>query len=103
MRKLITTIGLTLYAMIAMPIPASATVAAPACPLQGDYVIAMTDARLLGWNEERSHLGPFPAAIPAGSYQLSVASYDEHSAKPDQWWSFPPPGAEILLPARRDR
>ena len=84
MRKLLTTVGLVLTAIAGLPVPASADTSTPACPLQGDIVVELTDTRLLGWNEDQNQLGPFPASIPAGTYDVTLASYDEHSAKPDQ-------------------
>jgi hypothetical protein len=84
MRKTVTIIGLILYAVLALPAPALADQAAPACPLQAEYVVEMTDTKLLGWNEEQAHLGSFQASIPAGTYELTLASWDDHSAKPDQ-------------------
>jgi len=84
MRKTVTIIGLILYAVLALPAPALADQAAPACPLQAEYVVEMTDTKLLGWNEEEAHLGSFQASIPAGTYELTLASWDDHSAKPDQ-------------------
>jgi hypothetical protein len=85
MRRLITTVGLVLCSLVAIPTPAFATDAArPACPLEGDYVVALSHDFLLGWNETQNRLGPFPAALPAGTYELTVASWDDHSEKPDQ-------------------
>lgn len=85
MKRILITISLILYSLIALPAPASGTDAAPpACPLQGDHVVALAQTFLLGWNQEQSRLGPFPASIPAGRYELTVASWDDHSDKPSQ-------------------
>lgn len=84
MKKLSIVTGLAAVLLLGLPVPAAAESGAPACPLTGDLVVELTDRQLLGWNDTENRLGPFAAAIPAGTYDLTLASYDDHSSKPQQ-------------------
>lgn len=83
MKKLSIVASLAATLLAAFPTPAGASTG-PACPLTGDHVVALTDRQLLGWNDTENRLGPFPAVIPAGTYELTLASFDDHSSKPQQ-------------------
>ncbi|NNL69511.1 MAG: hypothetical protein HKO70_06075, partial [Acidimicrobiia bacterium] len=89
MKKLITVLTIAASVVGVSAAPAAASANAPACPATGDYVVKLTHRQLLGWNDTENRLGPFPVEIPAGTYQLTLASYDDHSVKPGQGHTQP--------------
>ena len=64
---------------------------AATCPVSGDHVIRIGD--LLFNRDGDDVAGPFPASIPAGTYRVTLVSYDDHSLTPpkvapnEQWFA----------------
>ena len=61
------------------------TVPSPSCPLTGDVVVPLSEDLLLAnRGEAASFFGPVDVDIPAGTYDIILASYDAHFIKVDQ-------------------
>lgn len=53
--------------------------------VEGRYIVEISQDRLLAnQSEDRAKIGPISTSIPAGNYKVTLASYDNHSSKPDQ-------------------
>jgi hypothetical protein len=93
MRKFAMVTTLMVIALFAVPIGAIATggtqnnATAATCPLPsgpGAYVVDISDQLMLAWDAGRSTAGPVPLALPAGSWDVHLVSYDDHSNKTHQ-------------------
>jgi hypothetical protein len=94
MRKTAVVTTLFVVALFALPLGAAATgggsdaeSAAATCPLptgSGAYVVDISTERLLAWDSAKSSAGPAAFSLPAGSYDVYLTSYDDHSNKTHQ-------------------
>ena len=54
------------------------------CPLTDGIVVEITSQKLLADSANRATYGPITVSIPAGTYDIALASFDDHTNKPDQ-------------------
>ncbi|MBT8200225.1 MAG: hypothetical protein KJO36_06895, partial [Acidimicrobiia bacterium] len=54
------------------------------CPLTSGIVVELTSAKLLADSSDRHSFGPIAVSIPAGTYDVTLASFDDHNNKPEQ-------------------
>ncbi|MGI9648596.1 MAG: hypothetical protein ACR2OI_08775 [Acidimicrobiia bacterium] len=113
MRKIAVVTTLFVVALFALPLGAAATgggsdssPAAATCPLptgQGAYVVDIGTERLLAWDSAKSTAGPAAFSLPAGSYDVYLTSYDDHSNKThqsqleEQWYLQGLAGASVVF------
>ncbi len=60
---------------------------APQCPTQsstGVTVVSISTELMLAWDSAKASAGPVPVSLAPGSYEVSVYSWDAHSAKTHQ-------------------
>ncbi|MEE9472613.1 MAG: hypothetical protein V3V82_01350 [Acidimicrobiia bacterium] len=97
MRKWSVATTLVLVAFFAIPATAgadgggagsgAAAPTAPQCPTQsstGVTVVNISTELMLAWDLAKASAGPVPVSLAPGSYELSVYSWDAHSAKTHQ-------------------
>ncbi|MBT8246285.1 MAG: hypothetical protein KJN73_00585, partial [Acidimicrobiia bacterium] len=91
MRKTAVATVLFVMALFAMPLGAAATgggsTDTPSCPLPtapGAVVVDISDELMLAWDTAKSTAGPVPVSVPAGSWDVYLTSYDDHSNKTHQ-------------------
>lgn len=92
MRKTAVVTTLFVIALFALPLGAAATGigvdnTSVTCPLPetaGAVVIDISDELMLAWDADRSTAGPVSVSVPAGSWDVFVVSYDDHSNKTHQ-------------------
>ncbi len=91
MRKLAAVTTIFVIASFAVPLAAAATggtsTASVTCPLPsgpGSLVVEISDELMLAWDAGRSMAGPVSVALAAGSWDVYLASYDDHSNKTHQ-------------------
>ncbi|NNC91607.1 MAG: hypothetical protein HKN80_03850, partial [Acidimicrobiia bacterium] len=93
MRKIAVITTLFVIALFAVPFGAGATgggsdaAASATCPLPsapGSHVVDISNELMLAWDAGKSTAGPVPLALPAGSWDVYLVSYDDHSNKTHQ-------------------
>ena len=91
MRKTAVVTVLFVMALFAVPLGAAATGSgdsgAPSCPLPtgpGAIVVDISHELLLAWDADKSTAGPVAVSVPAGSWDVYLTSYDDHSNKTHQ-------------------
>ncbi len=97
MRKWSMATTLVLVAFFAIPAAAgadgggadsgAAAPTAPQCPTQsstGVTVVSISTELMLAWDSAKASAGPVPVSLAPGSYEVSVYSWDAHSAKTHQ-------------------
>jgi hypothetical protein len=93
MRKWSVATTLVVVAFFAIPATASAAGSeaaaptAPQCPTQsstGVTVVSISTELMLAWDSAKASAGPVPVSLAPGSYEVSVYSWDAHSAKTHQ-------------------
>jgi len=92
MRKIAVVTTLLVIALFAVPLAAAATGSGNSdvtatCPLPdapGSYVVDISDQLMLAWDADKSTAGPVSLALPAGSWDVYLTSYDDHSNKTHQ-------------------
>ena len=97
MRKWSVTTTLVVVAFFAIPATAgadgggagsgAAAPTAPQCPTQsstGVTVVSISTELMLAWDSAKASAGPVPVSLAPGSYEVSVYSWDAHSAKTHQ-------------------
>jgi hypothetical protein len=93
MRKWSVATTLVVVAFFAIPATAgaagseAAAPTAPQCPTQsstGVTVVSISTELMLAWDSAKASAGPVPVSLAPGSYEVSVYSWDAHSAKTHQ-------------------
>ncbi len=91
MRKTAVITVLFVMALFAVPLGAAATgggdSSGPSCPLTagpGAIVVDISDELLLAWDADKSMAGPIAVSVPAGSWDVYLTSFDDHSNKTHQ-------------------
>ena len=93
MRKWSVATTLVVVAFFAIPATAgaagseAAAPTAPQCPTQsstGVTVVSISTELMLAWDSAKASAGPVPVSLAPGSYEVSVYSWDAHSAKTNQ-------------------
>ncbi len=90
MRKLGAITTLLMVALFMVPLGAAAfgnTDEIPACPLPsgpGAVVVDISHELMTAWNADESTAGPVSVSVPAGSWDVYLTSYDDHSNKSHQ-------------------
>jgi len=111
MRKIAVVTTLFVVALFALPLGAAATggaasSAATTCPLPtgaGAYVLDISTDRLLAWDSAKSTAGPAAFSLPAGSWDVYLTSFDDHSNKThqsqleEQWYLQGLAGAAVVF------
>lgn len=57
---------------------------APACPLTGGTIVEFGKEIRSDRSEAEAYAGPVSVSLPAGSYRVTLVSYDDHYNKPHQ-------------------
>lgn len=79
----VTAFGVTLLVIATLGVRPGFAQTVPACQLTGDIVIELFDGTAVrsDLDEQGATNGPFAIAIPSGSYELSLMSFDRHSSE----------------------
>ena len=72
--------------------PAPVLSQSPACPLTGGIVVEFGEEIRSDRSEAEAQAGPVDSSLPAGTYRITLVSYDDHTSRPhedqpaEQWY-----------------